>query len=450
MIQTVADLNNIIEEYNSLCVIDQRVRTPVIQKIFSTPHYLSMSLRLPGKSIFLYVGRGQKYEGIFIGKSAVPTEYRIRDRFIEFCRKYLQGGIVHRVENLLEDRVVNIYFTKREDHYNFTLFWKGRDLYFALHERSSAGERVFCSWIGWQEVLEGNSIENIFKEVGAGSYKAEKPSKKVFSDEEYFEALSKNVDVHKFPKRKKKFFLRKIQNIERDFIKVKKWKLLKEVIEQPGFKLSSEFSFELEGISFKIDVNFNEFKRRDVIYKKIKAFRKAETILEDRLLRTKEEFKKWVSGDVYIVKGLGKTVEPVWRSSKEDVNSQVISVNRKIYRISSGVEIGIGLDSLSNDWLRKNWAKKEDLWFHLDGEKSSHVFLKNNSGVILDAKLLQLIGSALAHYSQYEGQQVPMVYTQVKNLKSVKGSAGKVIFKKEKRIDVYIDPDWKERISIIS
>lgn len=409
-----------------------------------------MSLRLPGKSIYLYVGRGQKYEGIFIGKNAVPSEYRIRDRFIEFCRKYVQGGIVHKIETLLEDRVVNIYFTKRESHYNLTLFWKGRDLYFSLHEKTESVERIFCSWIGWQEVVEGNTISKIYKEVGAGSYKAEKPVNKVFSDKEYFEKLSKNVDVHKFPKRKKKFFQRKIQNIEQDFTKVKKWRDLRDLMEQGDFKVPTDYRFELMGIPFRIDVNFNEYKKRDVIYKKIKAFKRAETILEDRLSRTKEEFKKWVSGDVYVIKGLGKTVEPVWRSSKEDVNSQVNSVNRKIYQISIGLELAVGLDSISNDWLRKNWSKKEDLWFHIDGEKSSHVFLKNNTQARLDPKLLELIGSVLAFHSNFEGQQVPMVYTQVKNLKSVKGAAGKVIFKKEKRIDVYVDPTWKERISIIS
>jgi len=431
-------------------VIDQRVRTPVVQKIFSTPHYISMSLRLPGKSIYLYIGRGQKYEGIFIGKSAVPSEYRIRDRFIEFCRKYVQGGIVHKIETLLEDRVVNIYFTKREFHYNLTLFWKGRDLYFSLHEKNGDTERIFCSWLGWQEMLEGNTIKKIYDGIGAGKYKAEKPSSKVFSDKEYFEKLSENVDVHKFPKRKKKFFQRKIQNIERDFTKVRKWRDLKELIEQPDFNVPNSYRFELIGVPFKIDMNFNEFKKRDIIYKKIKAFKRAEVILEDRLSKTKEEFRKWVSGDVYVVKGLGKTVEPVWRSSKEDVNTQVNTVNRKIYQISAGVELAVGLDSMSNDWLRKNWSKKEDLWFHIDGDKSSHVFLKNSIGASLDGKLLELIGSVLAHYSGYQGEQVPMVYTQVKNLKAVKGAAGKVIFKKEKRIDVYVDPLWKERISIIS
>lgn len=409
-----------------------------------------MSLRLPGKSIYLYIGRGQKYEGVFIGNSAVPSEYRIRDRFIEFCRKYVQGGIVHKVETLMDDRLVNIYFTKRDAHFNFSLFWKGRELYFSLHENISGKERIFCSWLGWQEYLVGSSIEKVFKSIGAGNYKAEKPSTRVFSDVEYFKKLSENVDVHKFPKRKKKFFQRKIQNIENDYIKVKKWRDLKELIEDPDFSMPEEYKFKLLGIPFKMDVSLNEFKKRDIVYKKIKAFRNAEGLLEDRLSRTKEELKRWANGDTFVIKGLGKTIEPVWRSSKVELNTQQMSVNRKVYQVSLGIEVAIGLDSSSNDWLRKNWSKKDDYWFHIDGEKSSHLFLKNNSAAAIDSKLLQLIGSVLAFHSNYNGEQVPMVYTQVKNLKAVKGSAGKVIYKKEKRIDIYRDPDWKERISIIS
>ncbi|ATH06480.1 hypothetical protein BIY24_00535 [Halobacteriovorax marinus] len=450
MIQNVSDLNNIIEQYNSLCMIDQRVRTPVLQKILSSPHYLSFSMRLPGKTIYLYVGRGEKYEGIFFGQKTIPTEYRIRDRFIEFCRKYVQGGIVHKIETLLDDRLVNIYFTKRDAHYNFTLFWKGRELYFSLEEKVGQKHRIFCSWLGWQEFMGNNDLISIYKSIGAGNNKAQRPQNKEFNEEHYFEDLRKNVDVHKFPKRKKKFFQRKLKNIETDLLKVKKWKILKEIIEQEGYKLPEDYKFKIEGIPFKIDVNFNEFKRRDIIYKKIKAFRNAEGLLEDRLSRTREEFKKWVSGDVYIVKGLGKTIEPVWKLVKDDLVTKKNDVNRKVYLISSGVEVAIGLDSTSNDWLRKNWSKKDDYWFHIDGDKSSHLFLKNTIDAPIDAKLLQLIGSIIAHHSNYSGEQVPLLYTQVKNLKAVKGAAGKVIYKKEKRIDVYIDPAWKERISIIS
>jgi len=408
-------------------------------------------MRLPGKTLFFYLGRGQKYEGLFIGKKPVPSKYRIRDRFIEFCRKYLQGGIVHKVETKLNDRILNIHFTKREFHYDFTCFWKGRELYFSLLETHNESKRVFCSWIGWQNIYDETTVESIYQKIGAGNVKSEKEAKGLFDEENYFNEMEKNVDVHSFPKRKKKFFQRKLINIENDLIKVKKWKCLKQEIEDPDFSIHMDFEFKLQGLKFKIDVNVNEFKRRDIFYKKIKAFRNAEELLEKRLSTTRIEFRKWADGDVFIVKGLGKTVEPVWKSRKKsDRIDQVSGVNKKIYSIGSGLQMAIGLDSSSNDWLRKNWASKEDFWFHIDGDRSAHVFLKNPDLVTVEHNLLQLIGSAIKSFSQFSGKQIPLVYTQVKNVKGVKGAAGKVKFKKEKRIDVYFDEDWKERISIIS
>ncbi|OUR93042.1 hypothetical protein A9Q84_21295 [Halobacteriovorax marinus] len=397
------------------------------------------------------MGRGQKYEGLFIGKKAVPSKYRIRDRFIEFCRKYLQGGIVHKVETKLNDRLLNIHFTKRDCHYDFTCFWKGRELYFSLLENNKEGKRVFCSWIGWQNIYDETTVESIYSKIGAGNVKSEKEAKGLFDEENYFHDLEKNVDVHSFPKRKKKFFQRKLVNIEKDLEKVKKWKELKHEIEGSDFVIPMDYEFSLQGLKFKIDVSVNEFKRRDKIYKKIKAFRNAETLLENRLNTTRNEFKKWADGDVFIVKGLGKTVEPVWKSTKKsDRIDQVKGVNKKIYSIGSELQLAVGLDSSSNDWLRKNWASKEDIWFHIDGDKSAHVFLKNPKNVNVEHNLLQLIGSVMKAYSQFSSSQIPLVYTQVKNVKGVKGAPGKVTFKKEKRIDVYFDESWKERISIIS
>ena len=433
-----------------MCRIDQRDCTAVMQKVYSSPHYVAISARLPGKTIFLYLGRGQQFEGLFIGGKTIPSKYRIRDRFIEFCRKYLQGGIITALVASDSDRLLTIEYKKRDLKYRFYMFWKGRELYFALHEESQKGKRIFRSWMGWQDCYEELEVDDVFSGLGLGSVKAMKEAKGHFDEDIYFENLEKNVDVHSFPKRKKKFFQRKLVNIEKDLLKVKKWKDLKELIEAQEFIVPMEYKFDLLGIKFKLDKSINEYKRRDIFYKKIKSFRTAEQILQKRLDDTRDELSKWINGDVFIVKGLGKTIEPIWKSIKPNQNTQEKGVNKKILELGGDMKLAVGLNTKANDWLRSSWAKKTDIWFHIDGETSSHVFLNNPKDIKLDHKLLQLIGSVLRDYSKYSSEQVPLVYTQVKNLKPVKGSPGKVIFKKEKRMDVYYLNDWKERISIIS
>lgn len=409
-----------------------------------------MSARLPGKTIFLYLGRGNNYEGLFLGKKNIPSKYRIRDRFIEFCRKYLQGSIIHELSIVKNDRLLKMTLTKRTSVCEFYMFWKGRESYFAFYEKNENSKRVFRSWSGWEECYEEIDVDDIFYSLDVGNIKTEKEAKGHFDETMYIAQLEKNVDVQKFPKRKKKFFQRKLKNIDEDLQKVKKWRDLKQLIESDDFEIPMEYEFKLLGLKFKIDSSENQYKRRDRFYKKIKAFKKGEVILQKRFEDTSIEVKKWINGDVFVIKGLGKTIEPVWKTAKLDKNTREKGVNKKILSIGNSMQLAIGLDSKSNNWLRSNWASKGDFWFHIDGEPSCHVFLKNPNDVTLDANVLQLIGSTLRSYSQYGPTQIPVVYTQVKNLKSVKGSPGSVTFKKEKRIDIYFLDNWKERISIIS
>ena len=409
-----------------------------------------MAARLPGKTVFLYLGRGNNYEGLFLGEKNIPSKYRIRDRFIEFCRKYIQGSILHGITIVKNDRLIKMSLTKKSSICEFYIFWKGRESYFAFYEKSENNKRVFRSWSGWEESYEELSVEDIFYNLDVGKIKGEKEAKGRFDENMYIANLEKNVDVQSFPKRKKKFFQRKLKNIEEDLKKVKKWRDLKELIEFPDFEIPMEYEFKLVGLKFKIDSSENQYKRRDRFYKKIKSFKKAEVILQKRLEDTSVELKKWINGDVFVVKGLGKTIEPVWKTAKLEKSTREIGVNKKILSIGSNIQLAVGLDSKSNNWLKNNWANKDDFWFHIDGEASCHIFLKNPNDISLNSNILQLIGSALRSYSKFSSDQIPVVFTQVKNLKSVKGSPGKVTIKKEKRIDVYYLENWKERISIIS
>jgi predicted ribosome quality control (RQC) complex YloA/Tae2 family protein len=95
--------------------------------------------------------------------------------------------------------------------------------------------------------------------------------------------------------------------------------------------------------------------------------------------------------------------------------------------------IAVGKSSRGNDQLRSKWAGKEDLWLHLDGIKSAHVVIKMKSGLPGNEEI-NLASSILAHFSHFPGEWIPVIYTQVKNLKGVSGVAGMVTYKKEKHL----------------
>jgi uncharacterized protein YcbK (DUF882 family) len=61
---------------------------------------------------------------------------------------------------------------------------------------------------------------------------------------------------------------------------------------------------------------------------------------------------------------------------------------------------------------------------------------------------LAAIASLLRDYSRLEIREIPVLYSQLKNVKGMKGVKGEVIIKKPKHLRcLYID--WKEIISIL-
>jgi hypothetical protein len=108
---------------------------------------------------------------------------------------------------------------------------------------------------------------------------------------------------------------------------------------------------------------------------------------------------------------------------------------------------GAGLDARTNDYLRSRWASREDWWFHLEGMSGPHIILKlDSSGVNLDMEVFDLVASLMREHSSFKSDQIPLVYTQVANLRSVSGQAGMVRMKKEKRILASFTLEWRQKL----
>jgi predicted ribosome quality control (RQC) complex YloA/Tae2 family protein len=197
-------------------------------------------------------------------------------------------------------------------------------------------------------------------------------------------------------------------------------------------------------------MEWNEHKRKNIIFEKIKKFKKAEGILEKRLSDCRLEFSDWCDGNRYEDVGKGKVCTPVWHSSsKKQQKLEVNDENIKIfeYYINESIKFAVGKNSQSNDYLRIKWGKKNDYWFHIDGMKSAHLIIKVDSLNQLSQEHLIIIASVLRDYSSLDITSIPVVFTQVKNLKGVKGRAGAVLLKKQKYLTLNYEKNWKEIIS---
>ncbi|MBW4420813.1 MAG: NFACT family protein [Myxacorys californica WJT36-NPBG1] len=108
------------------------------------------------------------------------------------------------------------------------------------------------------------------------------------------------------------------------------------------------------------------------------------------------------------------------------------------YKFTSpnGFELLVGRNNRQNDLLTFRTANEYDLWFHTQEIPGSHVLLRLEPGAIADEKDLQFAANAAAYHSRArQSEQVPVTYTEPKNVYKPKGAKpGTVIYKQERII----------------
>ncbi len=109
------------------------------------------------------------------------------------------------------------------------------------------------------------------------------------------------------------------------------------------------------------------------------------------------------------------------------------------FTTSSGLRIRVGRNNSQNDQLTLKGSFKSDIWFHVQKIHGSHVIL-SCEGQEPDHDSILEAASLAAYYSQArEGQNIPVDYTTVKNVKKPSGAKpGMVIY--DHYHTVYVNP----------
>lgn len=94
----------------------------------------------------------------------------------------------------------------------------------------------------------------------------------------------------------------------------------------------------------------------------------------------------------------------------------------KSFVSSEGMEILVGNQAESNDYLTFNLSLPQDFWLHVADNSGAHVIVRNQEKLDrLPKKTLQEVASIAAYYSKSRnGGQVAVHYTQRKNLRKKK------------------------------
>jgi predicted ribosome quality control (RQC) complex YloA/Tae2 family protein len=407
-----------------------------IQKIYSTSYYISFSVRIPGKTWHLYFGRGSGYEGIWSHDSPPPAILRRKDYFLEYLRKHLTSCSFLDFSLDPFDRILKMDYQKFGQLQSLFWYWRGRKLYLMHYYRDypDSPSKVFLSWKGKSFIQDRdqNDFFSYFDEVGR-----KKENKKPFFSTNLVDVntlLDQELSVHKLKSEKIKpsFLQRKKLNISEDLKRVSEWRMLQVFIETQK-SLDHLDELKIGSHKIKFNVNMNTFARRDKIFEKIKKLKKGELILLERLssIETEISGKNQKKNQPILI----PIIRPIWGEDKTKVSAtkQVLH-DYKIINFN-GFKAGVGLSAQGNDALRNKWARKEDLWIHLEGKESAHVILKIDDHISFTPEMLNIGASLVAYFSRFKSDWIPIIFTQVKNLKGVSGDPGMVIFKKEKHLN---------------
>ncbi len=441
MKQSLNNLTRKVEEFSEILTNKGHA---VIQQATSSPHVITLQCRIPGKTVHLYFGRGAQYQGFDYSELKLPASFRVQDKFLQFARHYWRGMKILDIESDSKDRVIRMKGVKEGIVQEIIFFWRGRDLFFAHIKYLNEEIEVFRSWEGkvkevWSEGEE-LSLEILFKDLGFAEVD--------FGEKDNDFQISKYLEDHdgKGTDKKDQSYSKKMKTLQ----KMKGDLLLLNEIEKlrPWTDRDLEDVKEVGAGRFKVSFRGIEghYKKREYLYDKMKGWEKSRKLVKDRIFKLENEKGKTVKNKEDSIFKDYKIIQPIWNyeKNKTTVKSQqnCIEINYK------GIKCYLGRRAQENDFIRKEFGKKEDMWLHLEGMKSGHMIVKNGNQN-LEVEDYQILSSALVDLNGIVINDIPIVYTQVKNIKPVKGSPGMVIYKKEKHLKVHFEPEWRQKLTVI-
>ena len=101
--------------------------------------------------------------------------------------------------------------------------------------------------------------------------------------------------------------------------------------------------------------------------------------------------------------------------------------------------IYVGRNNLQNDRLTLKTARKHDIWLHVKSAAGSHVIIETKGRPVPERTLLEAAELAAFYSKSAMSDNVPVDYTQVKNVKKSAGAKpGMVIYESHKTL--YVTP----------
>ncbi|SEF68206.1 Predicted component of the ribosome quality control (RQC) complex, YloA/Tae2 family, contains fibronectin-binding (FbpA) and DUF814 domains [Caloramator fervidus] len=208
-------------------------------------------------------------------------------------------------------------------------------------------------------------------------------------------------------------------------------------------------------IEIPLDVNLNIIENAQKYYKKYSKEKNTVETLTKQLEEAKLE-KEYLEGilfsaekatDFETLEEIKKELISMGYLKQKKESKKEIKSKPHHYISSDGYDIYVGKNNIQNDYLTLKFAKEDDIWLHTKNIPGSHVIIKSKNGKVSDTALIEAAHLAAYYSKARESTNVPVDYTERKNVKKPSGSKpGMVIYYTNKTI--FVTPN-EEKIKTI-
>lgn len=401
-----------------------------IQKIFSTHLFICISIRIPGKTLWWWLGRGGAYKCLKQTEEQPLSNLRAKDVSLDWLRSRLKGIWLESIELDEKNGVLKLKSLNEDKEICFGYI--NNILNFVDISKHGQDRNVFFSDSG-KTILSSKDVVDFFDEIDANSI-----TNPQNINLDWVQNTSKKTSSEKAKK-----INRKIENIKKDINKLEQYKEMYSDAKDLE-KLSQLDTYLRPKIKIKFNKIMNAHQKADLIFKKAKAYKHA---IEIQMQRLENAISLKDVNDVPIIST--KPFALNWKfSPTKKLEPEVYGDIKVKYFASNDYKIAIGLNAKSNDYIRKAWAKKGDLWAHIENVTGAHIIIKTDK--IPDIKDWECFASVLKEFSNYPGSIINIVWTEIQYVKAVKGNAGLVRFTKEKRLSLNYEQEWMNLLCLRS
>ncbi|MFP4362945.1 MAG: NFACT RNA binding domain-containing protein [Spirochaetia bacterium] len=444
-----------------------------IQKVFQ-PKTTDLVFQLYNKrnAFFLFASLEHGKTRIHSIPEKPETEIKLQ-RFAQFLRANIQGGVIQEVAHVHKERIVRFTITRSENtYYLYMRLWTGSgnilvtdtngEILDAMYRKPKKNE-TSGEFYTPEIALENTTYKNS-KTYTVRDYPGEGPLNKRIA--EYYLSSEEITTKEQLKEQALRNTQKRISTLQKQLSKLRtksdqaadagRYKEIGDIILANAFNISPnqkwlkapDFYHDNATVEIELDPAMNAAENAEEYYKQYKKNQAAKEHFSAEIASTEQELQKEEKNldTIRETEEISKLREFVKQKQKQ--KQQKDDEQPGLRLISHGFILLVGRNAKENDQLLRKYVNGNDWWVHTRDYPGGYVFVKTPKGKTVPLEVLLDAGNLAVLYSKGKNEQnVDLYYTQVKYLRRAKNAPkGTVLPTQEKNLNITVS---RERLQSV-